>query len=124
MWDTVPIPVLAISSCEKLQRAFRSVDTQKLSLTPVRSLKDAIESYETAKCRVILCDAELPDGHWKQLVDHCRDSEEPASVVVVSRLADERLWQEVLSHGAFDLLPVPIEAPEMLRVLELAARKD
>jgi len=125
METAVPIPVLAISPCEDFHRSLRNLHADdKVSLTPVRTLKAAIDCYESAKCRVVLCDADLPDGDWKQLVDHCRDSGEPATVVVASRLADEQLWQEVLSHGAFDLLPVPMEAPEVFRVLELAARQE
>ena len=38
-----------------------------------------------------------------------------AEVIFLSRLADEILWSEVLSMGAYDLLPKPVERMEFLR---------
>jgi FixJ family two-component response regulator len=34
-------------------------------------------------------------------------------LIVVSRHADERLWAEVLSQGAFDLLSIPFREEEL-----------
>ncbi|MFN7920963.1 MAG: hypothetical protein U0Q16_12750 [Bryobacteraceae bacterium] len=42
--------------------------------------------------------------------------------VVASRLADERLWLDVLDSGAFDLVRKPFEARELASVLRTAAR--
>jgi DNA-binding NtrC family response regulator len=40
-----------------------------------------------------------------------------AEVIFLSRLADEMLWSEVLSGGAYDLLPKPVERSEFLRTV-------
>ena len=44
-------------------------------------------------------------------------------MIVADRLADERLWAEVLSLGAYDLVPKPFETKEILRVLSTAWRR-
>ena len=44
------------------------------------------------------------------------------SLVVADRLADERLWGEVLNFGAYDLLSKPFEGGEVLHVLSMACR--
>jgi FixJ family two-component response regulator len=45
-----------------------------------------------------------------------------ASVVVSARLADERLWSEVLWRGAYDVIVEPYEAEEVRRIVEGALR--
>ncbi len=40
-----------------------------------------------------------------------------AEVIFLSRLADEMLWSQVLSLGAYDLLPKPPERQEFLRTV-------
>ena len=46
--------------------------------------------------------------------------QDPPSLVVTSRLADERLWAEVLNLGAYDLLARPFNKNELTRTVALA----
>jgi hypothetical protein len=43
-------------------------------------------------------------------------------VIVSSRLADERLWAEVLNLGGYDVLGMPFEPEKVLRVADSAWR--
>ena len=43
------------------------------------------------------------------------------NLVVTSRLADDRLWAEVLNLGGWDVLSTPFEAAELIRVLFAAS---
>jgi len=38
-------------------------------------------------------------------------------LIVTSRVADARLWAEVLNLGGFDVIAKPFHAPEVLHVL-------
>jgi len=70
---------------------------------------------------VVICEQRLPDGDWKLLMAAMDDWAVRPSVIVCSRLADERLWVEVLNLGAFDLLLcAPFVPEEVLRVTESA----
>ena len=70
---------------------------------------------------VVICEQSLPDGDWKLLLAEMDKTAVRSSLVVSSRLADERLWAEVLNLGAFDLLlGAPFEPEEVLRVTESA----
>jgi len=63
---------------------------------------------------VVICDVEC--GDWQVLV-----GEGPLPLVVVtSRLADEQLWQDVLSAGRYDVLTVPFDKRDLFRVLSVA----
>jgi DNA-binding NtrC family response regulator len=65
---------------------------------------------------VILTESCLPDGTWRDILTLANAVCPYAQVVVTSRLADEQLWAEVLSRGAFDLLAQPLDQIEVLRV--------
>jgi DNA-binding response OmpR family regulator len=70
---------------------------------------------------VVICEHSLPDGDWKLVLAELDKVAVRPSLIVSSRLADERLWAEVLNLGAFDLLlGAPFEPEEVLRVTESA----
>jgi len=60
---------------------------------------------------VIFCEPALPDGTWQDLLDFSR------KVVVVSRLADESVWADVLNRGGYDVLASPLEERAVRDVL-------
>jgi DNA-binding NtrC family response regulator len=70
---------------------------------------------------VVICNHTLLDGDWKRILTAVEKAPVPPTFLVSSRLADERLWAEVLNLGAFDLLlGGPFDREEVLRVLENA----
>ena len=71
--------------------------------------------------QVVICEDRLPDGNWKSLLAELERLPVQPSLVVCSRLADERLWVDVLKLGAFDLLLcAPFVPGEVLRITENA----
>ena len=72
---------------------------------------------------LVLCEKDLPDGTWKDVFREAGGLDNPPPVVVVSRLADERLWAEVLNLGGFDVLLKPFEHSEVRRVMGMALRQ-
>ena len=69
---------------------------------------------------LLLVDAELPDGSWRDLIPLLVSSNPPCEMVVCSRTGDERLWAEVIQCGAFDLIAEPYEQQEVIRILQSA----
>ncbi|MDX2150869.1 MAG: response regulator [Bryobacteraceae bacterium] len=93
------------------------------SAWPIRKAATCLEAERALgeqTVAVMLCERELPDGDWKRLLEMANRRAEPPLVVVTSRLADERLWAEVLNLGGYDLLMKPWDRGELTRVLELA----
>jgi DNA-binding NtrC family response regulator len=85
---------------------------------------DAFSKLRESACDVILCDKNLPDGGWRDLLAGLGAIQAALPVVVMSRAADESMWAEVLREGAFDLLPKPLEHWEMCRVLASAQTRS
>jgi len=88
---------------------------------------DGVEVVQTADVEeaiqipspVILLDA---DGHhaWAYSLRHVVEMRPTARVVVLARNADHRMWVEVLSQGAHDLLAKPL-LPSEVRAAVLGA---
>jgi hypothetical protein len=70
---------------------------------------------------VVICEYRLPDGDWRLVLAELLALAVRPALIVCSRLADERLWVEVLNLGGFDLLLcAPFVPEEVLRVTESA----
>ena len=72
------------------------------------------------KLPIVICDRDLPDGGWRQLLQETESLARPPKFIVSSRLADEELWMEVLGAGGHDVLRTPFDACEAYRVVRLA----
>lgn len=81
-----------------------------------RNCQEALEFLDQNRISVVLSEAELPDGNWRELLNSMAKRSAAPSLIVSSRLADDRLWAEVLSLGGFDVLMTPFETEEVLRV--------
>lgn len=71
----------------------------------------------------VLCEADLPDGDWRDALDELQLCTDPPPLVVTSKLLDAHLWTEVLDAGGHDALAYPFEPDELIRVLDSAARR-
>ena len=63
---------------------------------------------------MVLSELQLPDGNWKDVLGQLAPMIERPRLIVFSRNADNRLWEEVLNLGAFDLLITPFREHELV----------
>jgi DNA-binding response OmpR family regulator len=71
---------------------------------------------------VVITDSQLPDGRWHDMLRELRRRPADPPLIVASRLADNRLWAEVLNLGGYDVLATPFEAQEVVRSVSPAWR--
>jgi DNA-binding NtrC family response regulator len=71
---------------------------------------------------VVIMDGDAQAPSWRELLEQMPGAEASPGpkFIVVSRLADDRLWAEVLNLGGYDLLPKPLDADEVTRVVRSA----
>jgi DNA-binding response OmpR family regulator len=69
---------------------------------------------------VVICESELADGAWPEVLRRLGRMQHPPLLVVTSRMADERLWSEVLNLGAYNVLAKPLNSKEVFHVVGLA----
>lgn len=86
------------------------------------TVRDALRLIRKSRVSAVVCQHELPGGAtWRDLMSQLRNVPDPPAAIVLSRLADWDLWRQVVSAGAYDLLPSPPDPEEMRRVVRLAA---
>lgn len=81
---------------------------------------EAVRSLAEEPAAVVIVEERLPDGSWKALQNQLMRMEMPPKLIVTSKLADEKLWTEVLNLGGFDVLAQPFCASETLRCVNAA----
>jgi DNA-binding NtrC family response regulator len=70
---------------------------------------------------VVIVEAYFTGGrNWKNVLDLTQAMPAPIPVIVTDRVADERLWAEVLNLGAYDLLLKPFDPTEVYRIVSSA----
>jgi len=69
---------------------------------------------------VAICESELPDGTWQDVLGRLERMQCPPLLVVTSRMADDRLWSEALNLGAYNVLAKPLNMKEFFHVAGLA----
>jgi MacB-like protein len=106
--DADSVISLAISPFEEdlsfLQRMFGDAGWK---LLVAHTYKEGMAQIERELLPVVICECQLADGNWKNVLSHLAPMLNPPRLIVVSRHADARLWLEVLNLGGFDLLATP-----------------
>jgi DNA-binding NtrC family response regulator len=77
---------------------------------------EALPHLRQHRVPVAISDAELAQSGWKCILEGIAGLPDRPMLIVSSRLADERLWAEVLNLGGWDVLATPFQPDEVLRV--------
>jgi DNA-binding NtrC family response regulator len=119
------LPILALVSDPSDRRALEEIFAEsEWQIRHADSIEELSFQSEADLARVVICDHRLSDGDWLDLYRRLQNRKSPPELVVVSPQADDRLWAEVLSLGGFDLLMVPFDKQEVLRVTNSASRRS
>jgi DNA-binding NtrC family response regulator len=115
------VHLLLISPSEDDHTTLREIlSHSKWSLREASNSAEAIAMIRKENTPVIICERSLPDGDWIALLQETKTLPDPPKVIVSSRVAGERLWADVLSLGAYDLVATPFDGREVLRIGYLA----
>jgi DNA-binding response OmpR family regulator len=115
------LTILSISPLEEdhisLQSIVRRSTWVLLKADSIVSARDILEQHDVS---VVLCEQDLMPGRWTDVLHAINDLPQPPSLIVSSRLADERVWAEALNLGAWDVLAKPFEQREVVRSVKSA----
>ena len=93
------------------------LDPVHVPLVHAADLGQARSRLEHDRFGVVLTEAALPDGSWRDVLDLARQMQPRSEVIVTHPFADSRFWAEALSLGAYDLLAQPFYASEVQRIV-------
>ncbi len=117
----MPTPVAIViaeqAHWEKLSRIISSC-----GLRPVRCETLAAATTLSAQKRfeLAICDDELPDGNFRELIAQLRCSRRSMPVVVISRFDDWGSYLDAMIAGAFDYVAFPPYPQELERAVAAA----
>ena len=113
--------ILVIGPLDSRRRALRNILTPpQWEVREAATYGEAIAILDDRSIEVAICDTEIEDGNWQVLLANLQNRANPPNLIVSSRLADERLWAEVLNLGGYDVLVQPFDRGEVLRVARMA----
>ena len=116
-------PLLVVSGDEQDHSSLHRILQLDCQLYRAAGRRDALSSIRRFRPWVVVCDQILADGDWRDLLNDLQSEQQMPPLIVSSRVADDRLWAEVLNLGGYDLLTKPFAATEVSRVVRLAAQR-
>jgi response regulator RpfG family c-di-GMP phosphodiesterase len=115
-----PKVLLSISPVEEDHLALEAIlghsTTMLFKARDINSALMLLQKHDTA---VVFCERDLVPRTWIDVLEHIKALPITPSLLVTSRLADERLWAEALNLGAWDVLVShPFVRDEVIRCVE------
>lgn len=81
----------------------------------------AMAAFHRTPARLLLCEAELPDGDWRRVWSALAGVRTPPLLIVAAKGRDDALWAEVLNVGGYDVLLKPFRLEEVVRTVHAAS---
>jgi DNA-binding response OmpR family regulator len=94
------------------------VGGSSVTLFKARDLVSARVLLQEHDIAAVVCERDLLPGTWMDMLEDIQAKPNPPSLIVASRLADDHLWVEALSLGAWDVVAKPFDASEVMRVVK------
>jgi FixJ family two-component response regulator len=115
------IPVLIVTSHAEDVEELTSILTETpWDLTDASHLQDPSTALKGAAVPILLFDRDTPGESWQVAMKRMIKSRRGACVVLLSSVADQYLWDEVVHQGGFDLLTRPFRKEQVLSTLMFA----
>ena len=108
--------VLSVSPLDEDYSSLRDIIGDETGgLLKARDLVNALALLQQHDIAVVFCERELLPGTYIDLLEHIIAKPNAPSLIVASRLADESLWAEAVTLGAWDVLAKPFDRSDVLR---------
>ncbi len=115
------IPIVALVLSEEDQHVLNGISGEEpLDVHFAKSFDDACALGNQLVAPVILLDRNWPGADWRKAVETLAASPHHTCVILMSGVADDYLRQELVRQGGYDVLPKPLRADSVVRVLKLA----
>jgi DNA-binding NtrC family response regulator len=118
---TSKVTILSVSPYDEDQSSLEAIiGHSRWMLFKARDLVSTLAVLKRQAISVLLCDRDLLPGKWIDVMEHVNAMPNAPSLIVTSRLADDRLWAEALNLGAWDVLAKPFHVTEVIRSIRSA----
>ena len=81
---------------------------------------EAVRIVRETSVPIVLCDRDVGAGPWQETMAALIAARRGACVILLSIVADQYLWDEVIRLGGFDVLTRPFQKEQVLAMLMFA----
>lgn len=123
------IAVLSVSPSEEDHFYLQSIFSDPLrtlfpdiafTITAKSTISAAKSALKQGRISIVVCEYDLSPGSWRELLEFLEGMPAAPPLIVTSRVADERMWAEVLNLGGYDVLARPLSGEEVIRTIASA----
>jgi DNA-binding NtrC family response regulator len=115
------IPLLIVTSrAEDVEDLTSMLHDTPWELTDASHLEDPSTALKGAAVPIMLFDRDAADAGWQTAMRRLIKTRRGACVVLLSSVADQYLWDEVVHQGGFELLTRPFRKEQVLSTLMFA----
>ena len=115
-------PNVVLLSTDKSETAvLQQILREHVMLTAAGNLRELRFHLENNDYDALFCAWSFHSGTWHDALEEVRKWHPDLPVIILSRIAEEKEWVQVLEAGAFDLLVPPYQERMVLAVLEQAS---
>jgi DNA-binding response OmpR family regulator len=115
-----PFMMAVLPQLAEQQRLALCVNGSAWRLDIVFTLDEALLRAERDKPSVILLDRDLSNADWRVAVHKFCKLRPAPSVLLASPVADQYLWDELVTNGGYEVVVKPFQAGELKRVIASA----
>ncbi len=101
----------------------RILDDSNCDLYWFPTLADAVKKLSACTIHVVICDRDLPDGTWTDMLARLSSVVSPPQLIVADQFPTERLCADVWNLGGFDVLAKPYDGEEVMTAITWASER-
>jgi len=118
----VPMPVVALIRSARDRDLLRSIGARDhLDIHFADTFSEAWYTANRLKSPVVLCERDAPGIEWHHALRILASAVSHPCVILTSAVADDYLWKEIVTRGAYDVLAEPLRDADTTRSIRLAA---
>lgn len=91
-------------------------------LERARSVEQSLHTLDTFPARIVIYDWTPQDDDWRFAIDRLSARPHHLCILLASRVIDEYLWAELVTHGGFDVISRSADTEQLIRSVRFAHR--
>ncbi|HLG96168.1 MAG TPA: response regulator [Bryobacteraceae bacterium] len=116
-----PVTILAVLGAVSDRQLLNEVSRRaEWRVSFASTVAEARESFKRVKPQVIVLDRDMDGTDWRSAVSLLSAASGGACVLLISRVIDDYLWNEVVTNGGYDILRKPLSENDVVRNVKLA----
>jgi DNA-binding response OmpR family regulator len=91
-------------------------------LLRARSVEQSLQTLNRFPARLVIYDWTPEDEDWRSAIDRLSARPDRPCILLASRVIDEYLWAELVTHGGFDVIHRSADPEQLIRAVQFAHR--